>query len=780
MTESGPPKIILLSDALSRLKTALGAIDQVTEFRYDVEDNLSTVTDAQSNVTSNSYDALNRLIEIEDRRSFETSMDYNDADQIIEYTDTRTLVTEFEYNGFGEVVQETSPDRGIMSYVYDERGLVTSMTDGRSIVTTYSYDDGGRLTARNFPSSTAENQTFTYDSTAGGSEGEGKIATITDEFGSISRSYANGGYLSQDSRTIEGEQYDVTYQFDSYGRLDWVETPGALRIFYKYDTQDRVNRIRIQRRIIDPQTGQYPPVEDVVQPVLYAPFGPVTELGYGDGAMRNYVFDDSYRLTGDLDQKGTTTLREVVYAWTDRDNLSAITDPVAFGQPETFTYNAEELLRTATGSYDGITYSYGPNRDRTKYTVDDGTTATEDVYAYPATNNRLQSISLGARGTRSFTYDGSGYIVADTEGGVTKSYSYNAANRLSALDNDGVAGNEYEYGYNALGQQVVRHEVASGDTIHVVHDADGNRLAEYAYDPATQTSTLLREYIWLDGLPVGVVESGTLYYVRTDHIGRPIYATDNAGTKVWEVSYLPFGNVETSTGTPMELRFPGQWYQSESGLYQNWMRDYDPTTGRHIQADPLGLVDGPSVYGYALQNPGRYTDPTGEFIPLGAMAAGAALGAGLAFLDEYLSAGGRFECVNWFKVGIGAGIGVAGGAFVNGALKGLAFAHRGGRSASTKAFRNAYGIRGRGTEVHHGLVRANGFSGASLRHHFMNYRPMSQASHRRIHGKWGGRGRYPGPIGDLLGAPAWLQGGAGMIGIGAATEILDGECGCGN
>ncbi|KIT17217.1 hypothetical protein jaqu_09480 [Jannaschia aquimarina] len=43
------------------------------------------------------------------------------------------------------------------------------------------------------------------------------------------------------------------------------------------------------------------------------------------------------------------------------------------------------------------------------------------------------------------------------------------------------------------------------------------------------------------------------------------------------------------------------------------MRDYDPTTGRYIQADPLGLVDGASVYGYALQSPMRWTDPTGEF-----------------------------------------------------------------------------------------------------------------------------------------------------------------------
>lgn len=46
------------------------------------------------------------------------------------------------------------------------------------------------------------------------------------------------------------------------------------------------------------------------------------------------------------------------------------------------------------------------------------------------------------------------------------------------------------------------------------------------------------------------------------------------------------------------------------------MRDYDPTSGRYIQADPLGLVDGASVYGYAKQNPARYTDPTGEFVPI--------------------------------------------------------------------------------------------------------------------------------------------------------------------
>jgi len=72
-----------------------------------------------------------------------------------------------------------------------------------------------------------------------------------------------------------------------------------------------------------------------------------------------------------------------------------------------------------------------------------------------------------------------------------------------------------------------------------------------------------------------------------------------------QASYLPFGGVHTSSGSNTNLRFPGQWFQSESGLHQNWMRDYDPTTGRYMQADPLGLVDGTSVHGYASIAPAR-------------------------------------------------------------------------------------------------------------------------------------------------------------------------------
>ncbi|WP_299695367.1 RHS repeat-associated core domain-containing protein [uncultured Tateyamaria sp.] len=171
-----------------------------------------------------------------------------------------------------------------------------------------------------------------------------------------------------------------------------------------------------------------------------------------------------------------------------------------------------------------------------------------------------------------------------------------------------------EYLYNAMGQQVVRRMTQAGKTIHVIHDFDGNRLAEYEIDNATGARTLLQEYIWFDCAPVAVVDGQTdeIFFVRTDHIGRPVFATDDTGAKVWEASYLSFGGVHVASTDAIDLRFPGQWFHASSGLHQNWMRNYDPTTGRYMQADPLGLVDGASVYGYALRNRGRYVDPLGS------------------------------------------------------------------------------------------------------------------------------------------------------------------------
>jgi len=263
-------------------------------------------------------------------------------------------------------------------------------------------------------------------------------------------------------------------------------------------------------------------------------------------------------------------------------------------------------------------------------------------------------VATGPWDTLDYTYDSAGNVISDNRLGDIYTYTYNAANRLSSVSLNGVL--QAEYKYNVLGQQVWRKLHPSGQIIHSLFDLDGNRIAEYDY--AGGTSTLIREYIWMDGRPVAVVEGGMTYYVRVDHIGRPVFATDGTGAKVWEASYLPFGEVLASTSTPMELRFPGQWFQAESGLHQNWMRDYDPTTGRYMQADPLGLVDGASIYGYARQNPGRYTDPTGELIP--ALLVGAAVGVGTGYLIDNLMGDG---CYTIEEAIVDGTLGLVGGGF---------------------------------------------------------------------------------------------------------------------
>ena len=100
-----------------------------------------------------------------------------------------------------------------------------------------------------------------------------------------------------------------------------------------------------------------------------------------------------------------------------------------------------------------------------------------------------------------------------------------------------------------------------------------------------------------------------LYYFYNDHLGTPQRITDQTGTIVWSANYKPFGEAIITTNTiPNPFRFPGQYYDQETGLHYNYFRYYDPGVGRYLRVDPIGQVGGTSVWIYAEDNPIGYLD----------------------------------------------------------------------------------------------------------------------------------------------------------------------------
>jgi RHS repeat-associated protein len=106
-----------------------------------------------------------------------------------------------------------------------------------------------------------------------------------------------------------------------------------------------------------------------------------------------------------------------------------------------------------------------------------------------------------------------------------------------------------------------------------------------------------------------------LFFVHADHLARPQKITDAAKSVVWDGQFAPFGEVHAITGSIVNsLMFPGQVYDSETGLTQNWHRDYDANVGRYLQSDPIGLDGGINTYAYVGGNPVARVDPDGRFV----------------------------------------------------------------------------------------------------------------------------------------------------------------------
>jgi RHS repeat-associated protein len=171
--------------------------------------------------------------------------------------------------------------------------------------------------------------------------------------------------------------------------------------------------------------------------------------------------------------------------------------------------------------------------------------------------------------------------------------------------------------HNAQGQRVVKTVNGDANTaIHFLYDQSGQVIAEI---DAT-TGTTLREYIYVNGQQIAIVDdTGTqeeaTYFVHNDHLGTPQKITDQTQAIVWDATYKPFGEVEVATAEiENNIRFPGQYADEETGLHYNYFRDYDPSTGRYVESDPIGLGGGLHTYVYTSNAPVDAVDPTGTVI----------------------------------------------------------------------------------------------------------------------------------------------------------------------
>jgi RHS repeat-associated protein len=128
-----------------------------------------------------------------------------------------------------------------------------------------------------------------------------------------------------------------------------------------------------------------------------------------------------------------------------------------------------------------------------------------------------------------------------------------------------------------------------------------------------------RDYVWIDDIPVGVVDHNAsvavVNFIHADGLGSPRVVTDGAGVAQWKWPYIsnPFGEHApvSPSGYTLNLRFPGQYFDAESGLSYNINREYEAATGRYVQADPIGLAAGSNIYSYVSSTPLAASDSMG-------------------------------------------------------------------------------------------------------------------------------------------------------------------------
>jgi RHS repeat-associated protein len=563
-------------DAYNKLDVFSQA-NETADYSMAPDGTVDQLTDGNGHVSDFDYDALKRLIARTDdlggtdvtTKDALSQFDYNVHDDLTQVTDPNGNATSYAYDDLGNLLSRTSPDTGTTQFGYDAAGNVSQRTDAKGQVLAYSYDAANRLMFIDAPG-TAEDVTFTYDNC---DHGNGRLCAVTTGTGStVNYTYTAFG----DVTAHQG----VGYAYTATGQVGTMWYPSGRSVTYSYDAAGQVNGVTTT----DGTTSQ-----TLASTITYEPFGPVNALNYGNGLSLAQALDTAYRLT---QQRVTGVFERDYSAYDGNGNLGQITDVLSTAS-DVFTYDALNRVDIAVGGFGNQDFAYDKNGNRTALT-DSGSVLN---YGYEAGSNRLATAA-------------NDNVILDANGNTsskgTWTYTHNVNNRLVAANDSGTP--VASYVYNALGQRISKN--VGGSTTQFIYGLNGELLAEL-----DGSGTVLREYVYLNGAPLAVIDASGIHYIHTDHLGSPRAVSDATGTLVWNWNSDPFGQAAANddpdgdgTAFTLNLRFPGQYYDAETGLHYNYFRDYDPSTGRYVQSDPIGLAGGLNTYGYVGGNPIRYFD----------------------------------------------------------------------------------------------------------------------------------------------------------------------------
>ncbi|MFJ8661311.1 putative T7SS-secreted protein [Streptomyces sp. NPDC093795] len=641
-----------------------------TEFTYDEAGRLTSVTDPLGATTRLVADARGLPIEITDPLGATTRYAYDAFGRTVRITDPLGAVTRMEWTVEGRPSRRTAPDGTVESWTYDGEGNCLSHTDAMGATTRFTYTDFDLLTSRTGPDGVRyefahdTNLRLTQVTNPQGLTWEyaydpaGRVVTETDFDGrTLGYDYDAAGRLTS---RVNGLGQAIRFERDSLGRIVRKDAEGAVST-YEYDVFDQLasatgpdtslERLRdrygrLVSETVNRRTLSF--THDAVgrRTGRTTPGGSTSTWSYDAAGRRTELTSSGRTLTFTHDALGRETTRHIAdFAVLNSsfDAMGRLTDQEVTGasgsrlQHRAYTYRADGGLIGITDALSGarrfdldaagrVTAVHAKDWTE-RYAYDEAGNQTEASWpathpSHSATGGRVyQGTRIAGAGAVRYEHDAQGRIVLRQKTRLSRKpdtwrYEWDAEDRLRAVTTPD--GTVWRYAYDPLGRRISKQ--SPFETVHFTWD--GTTLCEQT----TADVTLTWDHAGLR--PLAQTERRTdstderFFAIVTDLIGTPTELVDESGDLAWRTRTTLWGTTtwnRTATAyTP--LRFPGQYFDPESGLHYNYFRYYEPESARYLSQDPLGLIPAPNASTY-VQNPYTWADPLGlSPCPLGSLA----------------------------------------------------------------------------------------------------------------------------------------------------------------